>query len=85
MTQLWSLANVAPMSSMDHGETLAKDLKTKIFTFCIKLGVLLDLRNFIPYTTKFQDPKPIKISIWTWKFTYTFKSKCDFVDQIWRT
>ena len=54
------VAKVTPLSSVNHGETLANDLKIKIFTFCIKLGVLRNLRQFIHYTRKFQDSKLIK-------------------------
>ena len=58
------LAKVTPMSPVNHGETLANDLKIQIFTFYIKLGVLRNLRQFIPYTTKLQDSKLIKTSVW---------------------
>ena len=58
------VAKVIPMSPVNHGETLANDLKIKkIFTFYLELGVLRNLRQFIPYTTKFQDSKLIKTSI----------------------
>ena len=50
MCNFMPVAKVTPMLPVNHGETLANDLKIKLSLFTLNSGVLHNLRQFIPYT-----------------------------------